>query len=206
MADSDRDFVHVQESGTGAVLLLLHGTGGNELDLLAMGRAIAPNAAMLSPRGKVLENGMPRFFRRLAEGVFDLEDLHLRTAELGDWLERKRSEPDLAGLPIIAVGFSNGANMAGSLLLSRAGLLSGAVLFRPMVPYVPELAPNLAGSKVLIGAGRQDQLIPQTESERLAELLTGYGAQVDLYWRPGGHGLDQGDLDAARNWFARQFG
>jgi phospholipase/carboxylesterase len=189
------------EPGASPTLLMLHGTGGNEHDLVGLGKSIAPGATILSPRGRVLENGMPRFFRRLAEGVFDIEDLHARTAELADWIEAFLNEQEIAEQPIVAVGFSNGANIAGSLLLSRPGLLAGAILLRPMVPFVPEPLPSLAGTRVLISAGTNDELMAPEESTRLEELLRSCGADVELVWQQGGHGLLQSDLDTARSWF-----
>jgi len=182
-------------------LLLLHGTGGNESDLLGLGRAIAPVSALLSPRGKVLENGMPRFFRRLAEGVFDLEDLVLRTHELAAFIRAAREEHGLERL--MALGFSNGANIAASLLLLEPGTLAGAILLRPMVPIEPDAPHDLAGTPVLIAAGRQDPIVPPGESERLAELLRRWGADVSVHWSPGGHGLGEDDIEAAREWFTR---
>lgn len=201
MAD---DFVHVFEPGNAPTLLLLHGTGGNENDLVGIGQAIAPGATIMSPRGKVLENGMPRYFRRLAEGVFDMDDLHARTAELATWIGSFTAANDIVDQAIVAIGFSNGANMAGSLLLSNPGLLAGAILLRPMTPFVPAPLPGLSGTRVLIGAGTQDPLIPAADSERLGQLLTACGAEVATYWQPGGHGLAAGDLDRCRAWFDAQ--
>lgn len=202
MSGENSGFIHHFEAGDGAVLLLLHGTGGNEHDLVGLGRAIAPGAAIVSPRGKVLENGMPRFFRRLAEGVFDLEDLHARTAELAAWIDTFSREQEIDDLPVIAIGFSNGANIAGSLLLSNPGLLAGAVLLRPMVPFDPDPLPSLAGTRVLISAGVADQLIPVPETERLDELLRSCEADVELAWQPGGHGLTNADVELIQRWFA----
>ena len=182
-------------------LLLLHGTGGSESDLLGLGREISPRSALLSPRGKVLENGMPRFFRRLAEGVFDLEDLVLRTRELAGFIHAAREEHGL-DRPV-ALGYSNGANIAGSLLILEPGTLAGAVLFRPMVPIEPPAPPDLAGLPVLIAAGRRDVIVPVRESERLASLLRGWGADVSEHWSPGGHALGEDDIEAAREWLAR---
>ena len=150
------------------VLLLLHGTGGNEEDLLDLGHSLHPGAALLSPRGKVLENGMPRFFRRLAEGVFDEADLIRRTHELADFVAAAEAEYQLQSRKVVAVGYSNGANIAASLLLLRPETLSGAVLLRAMVPIVPESLPDLAGIPVLLAAGRGDPYVPPEGTNQLA--------------------------------------
>jgi predicted esterase len=185
----------------GPVLLLLHGTGGDENDLLPLGEALLPGAPRLSPRGQVLENGMPRFFRRLAEGVFDLDDLKRRTHELADFIEAAGEAYDLGGRKPIAVGLSNGANIAAAMLLLRPGTLGGAVLFRPMVPLVPNPLPALGGVPVLILAGEVDPLVPPPQSEALSKLLTDAGANVKLRWIVGGHALTREDVEAGREWF-----
>ena len=181
-------------------LLLLHGTGGNEDDLIPLGRQLAPGAALLSPRGKVLERGMPRFFRRLAEGVFDVPDLLARTHELAEFVRAASAQYGLDAGALTAVGFSNGANVAASVLLLHPGLLRRAVLFRAMVPFEPEAPPALAGTRVFMGSGRQDPIVPASNSERLAGLLREAGADVTLAWQPTGHNLTQEDVDAARRW------
>jgi predicted esterase len=184
------------------VLLLLHGTGGNERDLLDLAPMIVPRAGVLSPRGKVVERGMPRFFRRLAEGVFDIDDLKFRTAELADFISAAADAYVFDADRIIAVGFSNGANIAASLLLLKPGLLGGAVLFRAMVPFVPDPLPSLPGTPVLLSNGRMDPLIPAEETERLATLLSGARANVSLVWQPAGHELTQADIAQARQWMS----
>jgi predicted esterase/catechol 2,3-dioxygenase-like lactoylglutathione lyase family enzyme len=203
-------FVHryiPPESGSelagGTTLLLLHGTGGDENDLLPLGRRLLPGAGMLSPRGNVLERGAPRFFRRLAEGVFDQEDLERRTEELAQFVEAAVTTYALDRDGILAVGFSNGANIAGSLLLRRPGLLRGAVLLSPMVPYEPDRLPDLTGTSVFIGAGRTDPIVPVAQVERLAEILQQSGAEVTVHWQPGGHTVTNDELDAARRWIAQ---
>lgn len=203
MATPDLGFVHrfLPGSPNAPVLLLLHGTGGDESDLLPLGDALAPGAARLSPRGKVLENGMPRFFRRLAEGVFDLDDLRKRTHELADFVEAADQAYDLNGRLPIAVGFSNGANIAAATLLLRPGTLGGALLIRAMVPLVPETPPDLSDLPVLINAGQVDPLVPPPASEALAKLLRDAGASVKLHWIAGGHALTREDLDAGKEWF-----
>jgi phospholipase/carboxylesterase len=182
-------------------LLLLHGTGGDENDLLPLGRELLPGANLLSPRGKVLEHGMPRFFRRLAEGVFDEEDLKLRTQELarfvGEASERYRLDPT----KLFAVGFSNGANIASSLLLSFPAVLRGALLLRPMVPFEPDTLPELSGVRVFVAAGELDQMVPRENTERLVELLRSCGAEVELRWqRRTGHGLATEEVEEAKRW------
>jgi predicted esterase len=183
-------------------LLLLHGTGGDENDLLPLGRKLDERAALLSPRGKVLENGAPRFFRRYAEGVFDQEDLINRTHELAKFVEKAASEYDLDLERIFAVGFSNGANIAASLLLLHPGLLTGAILLRPMVPFEPENPPDLSETPVYLAAGRSDSIVPAENTEQLAELLREAGAEVQLDWQPRGHELGDAELEAARRWLA----
>jgi predicted esterase/catechol 2,3-dioxygenase-like lactoylglutathione lyase family enzyme len=188
------------ELASGVTLLLLHGTGGDEEDLVPLGRALLPGAGLLSPRGKVLERGMPRFFRRLAEGVFDQDDLERRTNELGDFIEAAVRVYGLCRDGIVAVGFSNGANIAASLLFRRPGLLRGTVLLSPMVPFEPDPLPNLAGTAVFIGAGRADPIAPPSQVERLAQLLKETGAAVTMHWEPVGHTVTEGEVDAARQW------
>ncbi len=197
------DFTHrfIPAEQDGAItLLLLHGTGGNENDLLNLGRTLAADAALLSPRGKVLEHGMPRFFRRLAEGVFDLEDLRFRTNELADWIEQAIEHYKLDHQKLIAVGYSNGANIAASMLLLRPGVLTGVVLLRAMVPLEPESTPDLHGTRVLMRAGRFDQMISPESGERLARMLEQAGADVTFQWHPGSHGLTMEDVQAAQGW------
>jgi predicted esterase len=195
------DFIHEFVPGiSDRTLLLLHGTGGNERDLIPLGRELDPNAALLSPRGKILENGMPRFFRRLAEGVFDLEDLKKRTNELADFIASAAKHYKLVADQIVAVGYSNGANIAASILLLRPETLRSAILFRAMVPFVPEKLPDLSSVRVWIGAGNQDPIIPTSDTQRLVELLRRTGADVTIRFLEGGHELTRDDVDAAREW------
>ena len=197
------DFVHVYEAGAtpGArTLLLLHGTGGSEDDLLPLGRQLDPAAALLSPRGQVLEHGMPRFFKRLAEGVFDLEDLALRTDALAHFIEVAAELYGFDTDAMCAVGFSNGANVAASLLLRRPGMLRRAILFRAMVPFEPEVPAGLHGVRVLVSSGRNDTIAPPAHAERLAELLRVAGAAVTLRFDDGAHGLSLDQVRAARDW------
>jgi predicted esterase len=193
------DFIHEFVPGSSErTLLLLHGTGGNERDLIPLGHELDSNASLLSPRGKVLENGMPRFFRRLAEGVFDLDDLQKRTHELADFVMAAAERYKVKN--IVAVGYSNGANIAASMLLLRPEILSAAILFRAMVPLVPETQPNLSSVRVWIGGGTFDSIIPASETKRLAELLRGAGADVTIRFFQGSHELTRDDVKVAREW------
>ena len=195
------DFIHDFVPGSSSrTLLLLHGTGGNERDLIPLGRELDPNAALLSPRGKVLENAMPRFFRRFAEGVFDLEDLKYRTNELADFVTAAGEHFGFSSDNVVAVGYSNGANIAASMLLLRPEILGAAILFRAMVPLVPDKLPELSSVHVWIGAGDQDPIVPASETKSLAELLRRAGADVTIRFAKAGHGLTNDDLEAARHW------
>jgi len=200
------DFIHrwiPAPSSTGAdTLLLLHGTGGDENDLLPLGKMLVPNANLLSPRGKISENGMPRFFRRLAEGVFDIPDLIARTHELAGFVQAASNAYGFDAGRVVAAGFSNGANIAASLLLLRPGVLEAAILFHAMVPLVLETPPDLTATRVFLGAGRQDSMAPPDETERLAALLREAGADVTVHWQPGGHGLIREEALAAAEWLA----
>ena len=183
-------------------LLLLHGTGGNEHDLLGLGEALLPSAARLSPRGPVLENGMARYFRRLSEGVFDLEDVQKRSADLAAFVEEASESYGFDPKRVFAVGYSNGANIAASLLLLHPGVLAGAALFHAMVPIVPERLPNLHGLPVFMGSGRQDTMIPPAQAEELGRMLESAGAEVTAHWEPGGHALNRQEVAAAVEWIA----
>jgi predicted esterase len=198
------DFIHDFVPGSSSrTLLLLHGTGGNERDLIPLGRELDPNAGLLSPRGKVLENGMPRFFRRLAEGVFDLEDLKYRTNELADFIAAAGEHYGFATDQLVAVGYSNGANIAASMLLLRPEILGAAILFRAMVPLVPDRLPELSSVRVWIGAGDQDPIIPASEAQRLVELLRRASADVTIRFFNAGHGLTNDDVVMARDWLEK---
>jgi phospholipase/carboxylesterase len=200
------DFIHLfrPPAHAGAsILLLLHGTGGNENDLVPLADMLLPGAGVLSPRGKVLERGMPRFFRRLAEGVFDIEDLTLRTAELAAFIGEAAAQYSFSTRDVTAVGFSNGANVAGALLLLFPGTLGRAVLLRAMVPLIPEVLPTIPATPVLISNGKMDQLVSAEETERLATLLRSAGADVTLSWQNSGHDLTERDVITAREWLAQ---
>ncbi len=184
-------------------LLLLHGTGGDENDLLPLGEQLSPGSALLSPRGKVLENGMPRFFRRLAEGVFDLPDLKARTIELGEFVAAARKAYGLE--KPVAVGFSNGANIAASLLLMRPGTLSAALLMRATLPFEPEALPELKSMPVLLLSGASDPMVRPAARDRLAAVLRDAGAAVTHEVVGAGHNLTQVDLALAAHWL-EEFG
>jgi predicted esterase len=186
----------------GLTLLLLHGTGGDEDDLLPLGRELEPNAGLLSPRGKILEGGrIPRFFRRLAEGVFDIEDLKFRTLELAGFVEKASRIYEFDARKVIAVGYSNGANIAASILLLKPQTLSGAILFRAMVPLVPDNLPDLSDKRIFMSSGLRDPIATRQEAERLSGLLKQAHAVVDLQWQNSGHELIQDDIHAAKQWF-----
>jgi phospholipase/carboxylesterase/glyoxalase family protein len=199
-------FVHVfvpAEQPNSPTLLMLHGTGGDEQDLLPLGRELWPGAALLGVRGKVLENGMPRFFRRFAEGVFDVKDLQFRTDELAQFIDAASERYEFSKKKLIAVGYSNGANIAASLILLHPHYLTAAILFRAMVPFVPDLIRDFSLS-VFIGAGRLDPIVPSGQVEELAAILESGGADVTISWRHGGHELSEDDIRAAKTWLSEK--
>ena len=203
LAGFAHNYLPGDRDGSGVTLLLLHGTGGNEDDLIPLGQQLLPGAAILSPRGKVSEHGAPRFFRRLAEGVFDHEDLLLRTHELADFVDQAAGQYGFDRQRLVAVGYSNGANIAASLMLLHPGLLRAAVLFRAMVPFEPEETPDLSGIGVFLAAGRRDTMIPPDNTERLATILQEAGAELDIRWKNVGHPLTYEELEEARDWLSR---
>lgn len=197
----DLAFIHRFEPGNrpeAPPLLLLHGTGGDESDLLSLGQAVSPGSALLSPRGKVLEHGMPRFFRRLSEGIFDEDDVRRRADELADFVEVARIRYGIAAP--VALGYSNGANIAAALLLLRPDVLAGAILLRAMVPLSQSPQVDLRDKPVLIVSGKLDPIIPASNSAQLAALLANAGADVQHSVLPTGHQLSQTDLTVAREW------
>jgi predicted esterase len=201
-------FVHVfmpaDSPGPNSVtLLLLHGTGGDERDLLPLGRELSPGAALLGVRGKVLENGMPRFFRRVAEGVFDLEDLKARTNELAQFIDASAAHYQFNKRHLIAVGYSNGANIAASLIFLHPHYLRAAVLFRAMVPFVPELIRNFSELSIFLAAGMSDPIVPSEQTAELTNILKSGGADVSTFWHRGGHELGDDDVAAARTWLSK---
>jgi phospholipase/carboxylesterase len=186
-------------------LLLLHGTGGNERDLLPLAEMIAPGASILGVRGNVLENGMPRFFRRLREGVFDEEDLIFRTKELNDFIAECADQYGFNRQNVIAVGYSNGANIAASLMYHYEDSLQGAILFHAMVPLRSVQLPDLSNVPVFIGAGERDPLIPPKETKELSEELQKANAKVTEYWGKGGHELTREEIDQAKIWYEEHY-
>ena len=193
------------EDSARPTLLLLHGTGGNEHDLVGLGKEIDAAANILSVRGNVLENGMPRFFKRLAEGVFDLEDLQFRTEELKSFIDEAAVKYEFDRNNVVAIGYSNGANIAGNLLFEYENVLKGAILHHPMVPRRGIELPEMPKTPVFIGAGKNDHMCPAAESEELQDLLQEAGAEVDLYWHAYGHQLTQDEVQAAKQWYQSKF-
>lgn len=199
--------IHVFQKGSDAnapTLVLFHGTGGTERDLLPLASLISPDSSVLGIRGNVLENGMPRFFRRLAEGVFDEADLVERTKELNDFLDQAIEKYQLDSSKLVAVGYSNGANIIGSLLFHYANLFRAAILHHPMVPLRGVRLPDLSKVAVFIGAGVNDPICPPTETEELQTLLAGAGAAVKVHWENQGHQLTQTEAEEAAKWFQNE--
>ena len=188
-------------SGSTRTVLVLHGTGGNEQSLIPLATAIAPTAALLSVRGQVIENGMPRFFRRFAEGVFDIPDLLTRTDDLAHFLSEASTQYGFDSNQVFAIGYSNGANIASSLLFRRPEALAGAILLRGMTPFEPKSKPSLAGKPVLLLSGRQDPIVPVEDATHLTELLLSLGANATHLWSDFGHGLMDSEIEEARLWF-----
>ncbi len=201
--DTSASFAHEYREGDPekVTLLLLHGTGGDEHDLIPLGERVLPGATLLSPRGQVSEGGALRFFRRHAEGVLDIPDLQRRADDLATWL---RDQIATRSLPprVVAVGFSNGANIATAVLLRHPGLLAGAVLIRAMMTYTPDPVPALHGTRILVSSGRADPLVPAAQVDALHALFTAAGAECSVVWQHAGHGLAPGDLVAMREWLA----
>lgn len=198
------NFIHQFIPGSSdRTLLVLHGTGGDENEFLPLGREMDPAAALLSPRGQVSENGHLRFFRRLAEGIFDLEDLKRRTDDLADFIEAAARHYGFDVSKLVAVGYSNGANIAASVLLQRPGILRTAIMLRAMAPFEPETLPDLSGVRAWIAGGKQDVIIAPGETQRLADLLSSAGAEVTAHFFDGGHELTNFELVRAQRWLER---
>ncbi|HVF84538.1 MAG TPA: alpha/beta hydrolase [Abditibacteriaceae bacterium] len=209
MSTQNLSFIHrwqpAENSDSAPTLLLLHGTGGNENDLLELGADLWPQANRLSPRGRILENGMSRFFRRLSEGVFDEDDLKLQTDALADFVHDAAIHYGFDAARVVALGFSNGANIAASLMLLNPQVLSGAVLLRAMVPLETPEKVDLSGVKVFLASGESDPLVPVANANRLAAVLRERGAAVTHFWQHAGHNLTSGDIEAAHQWIAEHF-
>jgi phospholipase/carboxylesterase len=211
MNNSNFEFIHrfipasSKTKQSNLTLLLLHGTGGTEDDLIPLGKDLASYASLLTVRGKVLENGMPRFFRRLEEGVFDLEDLKIRTDELAEFILKSSSVYEFDLKKIIAVGYSNGANIAASLLLRRQEVLAGAILFRAMVPFIPDVLPDLSKKSIILLEGMYDPIVSKQEAESLLKIFTKARSNVTMKWQDSGHNLTQKDIESAKKWLEINF-
>lgn len=204
------DFIHHFERGQNQVanqitVLALHGTGGTETDLVPLALDLFPGAGVLAPRGHISENGANRFFRRFGEGVFDLENLREETDNLADFIQDSSRKYDFDAQKIVALGYSNGANIAASLLLSHSQTLSGAILLRAMTPFTPDKLPDLSGKRVFLAAGRQDPLVPMANIDGLARMLETARAEVTLRFENAGHNLTRLEIEAARAFSERKF-
>ena len=205
----DLGFIHVfvpadPPESKAVTLLLLHGTGGDERDLLPLGRQLWPGAALLGVRGQVLENGMPRFFRRLAEGVFDVDDFKSRTEDWAQFINAAAERYGFSKRRLVLVGYSNGANIASSLMFLHPHYEAAAILFRPMVPFEPALLRNFGRLAVFISAGTADPIVSAQYPEQLALIFESGGADVSLFWHDGGHELGDDDLIAAKRWLSEK--
>lgn len=199
----DLGFVHrfrPGAPGSSDTIVVLHGTGGNEDDLLGLAQTVAPGAAVISPRGKVLEAGAPRFFRRLAEGVFDPAEVQARGEELAEFIRAAVTRYELDAKRVFALGYSNGANIASTVMLIEPHLIRAAVLLRPMLVFEPEKKEDLTGKAALISAGRVDPIVPTASVEKLVRLLEERGAEVTLKWQLGGHNLVPSEIKEAADW------
>jgi phospholipase/carboxylesterase len=197
-------FLPAEDKASAETLLVLHGTGGDENDLIGIGQTIAPGAAILSPRGNVLENGAPRFFKRLAEGVFDPKEVRSRGEELAGFIRAAISKYGLNPERVFALGYSNGANVASTVMFIEPRLLRGAILLRPMVVFESDERPDLSAASVLISAGRMDPIVPTKSVERLVELFEASQAEVTVKWQLAGHNLLPSEIREAAGWLALQ--
>ena len=182
------------------VLFLLHGTGGNEDDLLTVGQMLDRRASIISPRGKVLENGMPRFFRRISPGVFDIEDLKFRVNELGEFIDLVCKKHSFRSKSLVVVGYSNGANIAVSLVLLKPTSLKRLILFRAMLPLVPDRIPDLNGTSVFISGGKYDEMISVKNTLELKSIFQKSGASIEMNWEESTHALTSDEVSKAREW------
>lgn len=197
-------FVPATDPSARGALLLLHGTGGDENDLISIGNAVAPGLALVSPRGNAIENGAPRFFRRLSEGRFDPAEVRFSALQLAEFIRATVAAYDIDPIKLFALGYSNGANIASSVMFLYPGLLAGAVLLRPMIVLEPEEMHDLTGRTIFIGAGRLDTIVPTDQPERLANMFRKRGASVTLSWQVSGHNLAPADIAAAARWLEVQ--
>ncbi|MDQ1910817.1 alpha/beta hydrolase [Paenibacillus sp. GD4] len=200
---------HIFQKGSdpeAPTLVLFHGTGGTEQDLLPVAQIVSPASSVLSIRGNVLENGMPRFFKRLSEGVFDEEDLLIRTNELHEFLGEAAAAYGLDRTQFVAIGYSNGANIAGSLLFHHQGAWKGAILHHPMVPRRGIEIPKLNGTPIFIGAGTNDPICTPQETEELEQLLRDAGGDITVSWESFGHRLTHSEVNTAAAWFQSHWG
>ena len=201
-----KEFIHQFERGNGEITVLaLHGTGGSEHDLIPLALDLFPGASVLSPRGNVSENGASRFFRRFGEGRFDLENLREETENLAQFVQSSSQKYGFDAQKVIALGYSNGANIAASLLLSSPQTLSGAILLRAMTPFSPETILDLEGKPVFLAAGRQDPLVPMENIDALARMLESARADVTLRFENAGHNLSSTEIEAARAFIRQKF-
>jgi predicted esterase len=204
----DLGFIHrfrpSSAPGSPDTILVLHGTGGNEDDLVGIAQTVAPGAAVISPRGKVLEGGAPRFFRRLAEGVFDPAEVRARGDELAKFIRAATKRYSLDSKRVFALGYSNGANIASTVMMLDPGVIRAAILLRPMLVFEPEEKNDLSGTAVFVSAGRVDPIVPTASVDKLVELLETRGAEVTLKWQLGGHNLVPSEVKEAEDWLTLQ--
>lgn len=201
---SELAYRFVPGADTGPVLVVLHGTGGTPDDLLPLARELWPDAPVLAPAGPVSEHGMGRWFRRLAEGVFDTEDVIARAGQLADFLRVARVRHELGDRPLVAVGFSNGANIAAAVALLHPDVLTRVVLFNAMLPVPDPPRLDLTGTRVLLVNGRRDPMAPVDSARRLVALLREGSADVREHWHPGGHQLTLDGVAAAKGWLSER--
>jgi predicted esterase len=205
---TDLGFIHrhvpAADPATADTLVVLHGTGGDENDLISIGQAIAPGAAILSPRGNVLENGAPRFFKRMAEGVFDPKEVRSRAGELARFIRGAVVTYRLDPARVYALGYSNGANIASTVMLVEPGVFRGSVLLRPMLVYDPPEQNDLSDTAVFISAGRMDPIVPVESVEKLAKLFESAHSNVTVKWQLAGHSLVPSEVREASEWLALQ--
>ena len=189
------------DGAAGAPLLLtFHGTGGTERQFHDLGQHLLPGAYVVSPRGEVSEHGGLRFFRRTAEGVYDMEDLRARTGAMGAFVAGEVARTGAAR--VVGLGYSNGANILASVMLARPDLFTDAVLLHPLIPFSPPVAPGLEGRRVLITAGQRDPICPPALTQRLADHLEGQGAAVTLHRHGGGHEIAPSEWQAVQEFLA----